>query len=130
MVSRWLRAACLLGFAAPVAAFAFETVDTIPWPSAGAFLAYPAEAVRPWGLFVQGGLMHDDNVLRRSSGEQSDNILRYGAGVRAEQLVYGRQRVLFEALGEYYDFDTFSELDHFAYGLRGEWLWELGNQLS
>jgi hypothetical protein len=132
MVCRWLRASWLLACLtlAPVAAFAFETVDALPWPSSGAFPAYRAEEIRPWGFFVQGGVMHDDNVLRLPSGERSDNILRYGAGVRAEQLVYGRQRLLVEAVGEYYDYDTFSELDHFAYGLRGEWLWELGNQLA
>jgi hypothetical protein len=132
MASRWLRTAWLLALTtlAPAAALAFETVDTIPWPSSGAFPAYPGTTERPWGFFAQGGVMNDDNVLRLSSGERSDTILRWGVGARAEQLIAGRQRVLLEALGEYYDFNTFSELDHFAYGLRGEWLWELGNQLS
>lgn len=129
MISRWMRAAGLLALA-PAAALAFETVDSIPWPSAGRFPAYSAEIARPTSYWAYAGAMRDNNVLRVSSGERSDTIARYGAGLRTEGLIYGRQRLLLEAIGEYYDYQSFNALDHFAYRLRGEWLWELGNQLS
>lgn len=129
MISRWMRAAALLALA-PAAALAFEAVDIIPFPSFGAFPAYPRETAGPFEFWAQGGVMRDDNALRRPTGEQTENIVRYGAGVRGEARVIGRQSVLLEAVGEYYDYDRFSSLDHFAYGLLAEWLWELGNQLS
>jgi hypothetical protein len=129
MISRWMRAAWLLALT-PVAALAFETVDGIPWPSAGGFPAYGAEGLRPWSVWAQAGAMYDDNVLRLSSGERSDTILRYGAGVRSETRVYGRQRVVLEGSAEYYDYDKFGVLDHFAYAVRGDWLWEIGNELA
>jgi hypothetical protein len=55
MASRWLRTAWLLALTAlaPAAALAFETVDTIPWPSSGAFPAYPGTTERP-GLLRPG----------------------------------------------------------------------------
>ena len=127
---------------APRAALAqhFDAVDTIPWPSLGSFPAYEAAPVGPTEFWVQGGAVHDDNVFRLSkdanvraitgSDERADNILRLGAGVRHEQRIFGRQRVRLEARGEQYSYDRNSELDHFAYGLRGEWLWEFTNDLS
>lgn len=129
MISRWMRALCLLALA-PAAALAFEAVDIIPYPSTGAFPAYGREGGGPIEYSAQVGVMRDDNALRRPTGEQAENIIRYGAGVRGEQRVYGRQSVAFDVRGEYYDYDRFSSLDHFAYGLIGEWRWELGNQLA
>jgi hypothetical protein len=115
---------------APAAALAFETVETLPFPSAGGFPAWPADAGRPWTLFAYAGPMYDSNPFRRSTGEESDVVARVGAGGRAVARVAGRQSVLLEGFGEYFDYDRFSEIDHFGYGLRGEWLWELGNQLD
>jgi hypothetical protein len=129
MISRWLRAACLLALA-PAAALAFETVDTLPWPSSGRFPAYSVPPPAPWDLWAYAGFMHDSNVLRRQTDERSDTIMRYGAGIRGTALVYGRQRLLLEAVGEYYDYIDLNALDHFAYAARAEWLWELGNQLA
>jgi hypothetical protein len=129
MISRWMRAAGLAALA-PAAALAFDTVDTLPWPSAGAFPAYSAEAVRPWTAWVYAGAMWDNNVLRLEGGGPNDVITRFGAGVRTDGLVYGRQRLLIEAMGEFRDYYDHSKLDHFAHALRGEWLWELGNELS
>lgn len=128
---------------APLPALAqqhFDAVDTIPWTSLGGFPAYEAAPVVPTEFWVQAGALHDSNIFRLSkdanaraitgSDDRSDNILRLGAGVRHEQRIFGRQRVLLEARGEQYNYDRNSQLDHFAYGLRGEWLWEFTNDLS
>jgi hypothetical protein len=116
--------------AAPLTAAAFEAIDTIPWPSRGVFPAYPREDDRPTDFWVQGGVRRDDNALRLETGERSDIITRLGAGIRHETRVVGRQRVRLEARGDYYDYNRLNELDHFAYALAGDWLWEIGNNLS
>src|SRR5688572_32123900 len=78
-------------------ALAFETVDTMVWPSSGRFPAYPAEEVRPYGAYIQGGLMHDTNVLRSNANAENENIFRFGAGGFLEQRVVGRQRIRLDA---------------------------------
>jgi hypothetical protein len=123
-------AVLLLLAAAPTSAPAFEAIDTLPWPSEGVFPAYPREDDRPTDYWFQGGLRRDDNVLRVETGERSDTITRLGAGIRHDQRIVGRQRVRLEARGDFYKYSTFQELDHFAYAARGDWLWEIGNQLS
>lgn len=137
-----IQAAVALAFLAPATAFAqhFEAVDTIPWPSGGRFPAYTAQPPQPTELWVQAGALHDSNIFRfsrdadvraiRGSDERSDNVMRLGAGIRHEQRIFSRQRLRLEARGEQYSYDRNSELDHFAYGLRGEWLWELTNDLA
>jgi hypothetical protein len=116
--------------AAPAAVSAFEAIDTIPWPSRGVFPAYPREDDRATDYWVQGGVIRDDNVLRLESGEQSDTVTRVGAGIRHEARIVGRQRLRLLARGDYYAYDRFSDLDHFAYALGADWLWEIGNNLS
>lgn len=116
--------------AIPTAAPAFEGIDTLPWPSAGAFPAYPREEDRPTDFWFEAGARREDNALRVENGAQADTITRLGAGIRNETRVVGRQRVRLEARGDYYKYNHFSDLDHFAYSLLGTWLWELGNQLS
>lgn len=116
--------------AVPTAAPAFEAVDTLPWPSRGVFPAYPREEERPTDLWFQAGVRREDNALRAETGERSDTITRFGAGIRHEQRVIGRQRVRLEARGDYYNYSQLSSLDHFAYSLLGDWLWEIGNELS
>ena len=118
----------LSGF--PGAVCAFEAIDTLPWPSTGAFPAYPREAGRPTDFWIHGGARHDDNTLRSESAEQSDTVTRVGAGIRHETRVIGRQRVRLEARGDYYNYERLTALDHFGYALAGNWLWEVGNQLS
>ncbi|HEX6268054.1 MAG TPA: hypothetical protein VFZ81_14305, partial [Burkholderiales bacterium] len=115
---------------APAIALAFETVDTLPWPSAGRFPAYPREDVRPTELWVQGGLMYDDNLLRLESGRQDDTVMRFGGGFRHAQRVIGRQRLVVEARADYYRFTDFSDLNHLAYSGLADWRWEIGNDLS
>ena len=112
------------------AAASYEAVDALPYPSLGEFPAYPAEARGPGRLFAQIGVQRDDNVLREASGEEPETIWRAGLGASYEARVVGRQRVLLEARGDGYVYNRFSELDNFAYGVLGEWRWELGNQLS
>jgi hypothetical protein len=129
MISRWMRALAVLAMA-PTVAFAFETVESLPWPSAGGFSGYPADPVHPWGLFIQGGVMRDSNVLRTPTDKRVEWITRVGAGIRSEGLIIGRQRALLEAIVEYYEYLRFDTLDHVAHGLRGEWLWEFTNDLS
>ena len=125
---------CLLlaGFflLAPHAARAFETVDTLIWPSAGRFPAYPPEEVRPYEVFVEAGSMFDSNILRRNAGVEKDNVFRFGGGGRIDQRVVGRQMVRLEARGDAYVFDQFSDLNHFAYAGAATWLWELGNDFA
>lgn len=129
------RRSAALALAVPLAALvgpasAFEAIDTLPWPSAGAFPAYPREADRPTDLWVHAGARREDNALRTEAAEQSDTVMRVGAGIRHEARVYGRQRVRLEARGDYYKYDRFTALDHLGYSLGANWLWEIGNQLS
>ena len=133
MTSRWMRSAGLLGALAlgPATALAFETVDTLPWPSAGLFFpAYAGDPLAPWSVSAYGGTMYDSNVRRTTTGETADWISRVGVGGRYAARVYGRQSVAIDGYGEYRTYDELSQYNHFAYGLRGQWLWELGNQLS
>jgi hypothetical protein len=124
----------LLGFIVatlPAAvAHAFEAIDTLPYPSSGAFPAYEATAEQPFGLWAQAGYMYDSNVFRASAGEQSEQILRVGGGIRQDLRVIGRQRVRLMGEANAMNYSTFGELDHVAYGLLGEWRWEVGNDLA
>lgn len=130
MISSWIRAAGLLALA-PATALAFETVDTLPWPSAGGFFpTYEGDPIRPWSVFAYAGAMYDSNVRRVLTGETSDIISRLGVGGRYTARVVGRQSIAVEGYGEYRTYDRLDEFNHFAYGLRGSWLWEIGNQLA
>src|SRR4051812_17322175 len=110
--------ACLFALLVPASAMAFETVDTIVYPSRGLFPAYPSDvAPRPVEFYVQGGVMHDNNVARLSksqnasavlgSSQRSDDITRLGAGVRFDQRVLGRQTLRFEARGDQYWYNKY-----------------------
>jgi Putative beta-barrel porin 2 len=140
MISRWMRAAGALALA-PAAALAFEAVDTIPYPSRGGFPdAYDRDPTYPTRLSAEVGLMYDSNVFRLSDGadtsailgepERSDTVMRYGVEFRHLTRVVGRQRVRVHARGEYNDYLRYNLLDHFAYVLTGEWLWEVTNDFS
>jgi hypothetical protein len=130
MTLRWIRAVGLLALA-PATALAFETVDAIPWPSSGFFApGYEGDPLRPWSISAYAGAMYDTNVQRTPSDETADFISRVGVGGRYAARVVGRQSVAFEGFGEYRTYDELSQYNHFAYGLRGAWLWEIGNQLS
>ena len=109
---------------------AFETVDTLVWPSDGRFPAYPPEEIRPYSVYVQSGYMYDSNILRSDGGAEDENIFRFGAGGRVDQRIYGRQTLRLEARGDGYLFDKFSDLNHWAYAGAATWLWELGNDFA
>ena len=132
MTSRSLRAAALAALLAlaPAAAHAFDTVDTMVWPSSGRFPAYVGEGTGPWSIYAYGGAMYDSNVLRTPTGEISDLVTRAGIGGAYGARVVGRQSILLDGYGEYRKYSDLDQFDHFAYGARGRWLWELGNQLS
>ena len=115
---------------APLAARAFETVDTLTYPGSGRFPAYTPDEIRPYELFGEAGVMSDSNILRRNSGAQSDVVQRYGGGGRLEQRIVGRQGLRLEGRGDWYLFDKFSDLNHFAYSGAATWLWEAGNDVS
>ena len=52
MSSRWIRAAGLLALV-PASALAFDTVDALPWPSAGLFApGYAGDPIRPWSVIA------------------------------------------------------------------------------
>jgi hypothetical protein len=122
--------AAALSLTAAPSARAFEAIDTIAWPSRGLFPAYPADEIRPTGIMVEAGVMRDDNVLRTETAPQADTITRVGGAVRHEQRIVGRQRLRLDARGDYYKYDHSSNLDHAAYALAGDWLWEAGNNLA
>src|SRR5688572_26688624 len=122
-----LLAASLL---APTVALAFETVDSLPWPSSGRFPAYAGETARPTDLWVHGGLMRDNNLLRVEVAGRGDTVMRLGAGFRTAQRVIGRQSLSVEARGDFYSFNEFTQLDHFAYSGAADWRWEVGNDLA
>jgi hypothetical protein len=102
----------------------------MPYPSAGRFPAYPPEEIRPYELYVEGGLMHDTNILRRNADAENENVFRYGAGGRLEQRVIGRQGIRLEGRVEQYVFDKFTDLNHFAYSGAVTALGELGNDVT
>lgn len=129
----------LLGF--PTAASAFQTGDELTWPAEGKFPAYPPEQSdgRNIKFSVFGGLHRDSNLFRLSdsvdpqtaigSSEKSDTIRRLGVGLKAA-IPVSRQRFLFDAQVEDYDFDRFGFLDHRTYRAGAAWKWQAGSQLS
>jgi hypothetical protein len=122
--------AAALSLTAAPSARAYEAIDTIPWPSRGLYPAYPADETRPTGIMLEAGVLRDDNVLRSETTPQSDTITRVGGAVRHEQRIFGRQRLRLDARGDYYKYNHFSNLDHGAYALAGDWLWEAGNNFA
>src|SRR2546425_8481375 len=127
--------AAVLAFLAPLltaapAALAFETVDLLPWPSRGRFPAYAAEPLQLTDYWVEGGVMYDDNLLRRQTGRTPDVVGRVGTGVRWEQRVVGRQSLRFDGRIAGYAFANFGEVDHIAYLANANWVWQVGNDLS
>ena len=122
--------AAALSFTAAPSVRAFEAIDTIPWPSRGLYPAYPADEIRPTGVMLEAGVMRDDNVLRTETAPQADTVTRVGGAFRHEQRIFGRQSLRLDARGDYYKYNHFSNLDHAAYALAGDWLWEVGNNLA
>ena len=125
----------------PATAFAFEAVDQIPYPSLGGFPeAYAPAPVYPTRLWAEVGTMYDSNPFRLNDSVNTQNalghsgkddgIVRLGGGAGLTQRVLGRQSVNLEVTGHYYDYLRFNQLDHFAYTLLAEWLYQVTNDLS
>lgn len=139
MISRWIRAACLLALA-PATALAFEAVDSILLPQRGGFGAYAPDPIYPTNLWYQVGVMWDSNPFGISEGtntrqalgddQKSDTIMRFGVGANYTQRVFGRQSVRLGARADAFKYFNYSQVDNIGYGLAADWLWEIGNDLS
>lgn len=109
---------------------AFEAVDALTPSSGGRFPAYAGAPVPLSEFWVQGGIMLDSNILRRSAGSPTETVGRLGVGGRKDLYVLGRQMVRLEGRVDGYLFNRFREVDNVGYAGNGEWHWELGNDLS
>jgi hypothetical protein len=128
--SRVAVLACLASLVSAPTAFAFETVDTLPWPSRGRFPAYTADPVRPTSFWAEAGVMYDDNLLRLQNDRKTDTVGRVGVGGHYEQRIVGRERLVVDARLAGYGFANFENLDHLAYSAQGLWVWEASNDLT
>ena len=125
----WHKAAWAL-LAAPVCAFGFEAVDVLTPSGSGLYPAYPTEPTGPWSVWAQAGAMYDNNILRRTSGDNHELVTRLGLGGRYDQRVIGRQALHLEGRLDGYVYDRFSELDNVGYSALGEWRYAVGNDLA
>lgn len=125
----WHKAAWAL-LAAPVCAFGFDAVDALTPAMNGLYPAYPADPLPPYTVWAQAGLMYDDNILRRNSGDNHDFVTRAGVGGRLDQRVIGRQAMHLEGRVDGYLYDRFSDINNVAYAGLAEWRYELGNDLA
>lgn len=114
----------------PLCALAFEAVDVLVPASGGIYPAYPSELLRPYDLWAQFGMMYDTNLLRRTTGDNSELLTRLGVGGRIDQKVVGRQSVHAEARVDSYIYNKNSEIDNIGYGGLAEWRYEIGNDLA
>jgi hypothetical protein len=114
----------------PLCALAFDTVDVLVPASSGIYPAYPSDELRPYDLWAQFGMMYDTNILRRTTGDNSEVLTRLGVGGRMDQKVIGRQSVHLEGRVESYIYNKNSEIDNIGYGGVAEWRYEIGNDLS
>ena len=125
-----LRLAAGVLLLSPLAAFAFEAVDALLPSSSGHFLAYPSEPLPPYELWAQFGMMHDTNILRRTTGDNSETVARLGIGGRWDQRVIGRQGLHLVGQVDGFLYNKFSDLDNVGYFGLGEWRYEVGNDLA
>jgi hypothetical protein len=124
-----LKAAWVL-LLTPLAALAFEAVDVLTPASGGIYPAYPSDPLRPYELWAQFGMMYDTNILRRTTGDNSETLTRLGIGGRMDQKIVGRQSAHLEGRVDSYIYNKNSELDNIGYGGLAEWRYELGNELT
>src|SRR2546425_2444923 len=87
-----LKAAWVL-LLTPLCALGFESVDVLTPASGGIYPAYPSEPLRPYDLWAQFGMMYDTNILRRTTGDNSEVLTRLGIGGRGGQKGVGRPSV-------------------------------------
>lgn len=114
----------------PLAAFGFDAVDTLFPSSSGHFSAYPADPIPPYELWTQFGMMYDTNILRRTTGDNSEVVSRASFGGRWDGRIAGRQGLHLAGRVDGYIYNKFSDLDNLGYSALGEWRWVLGNDLA
>lgn len=129
MLRCMLKAAWVL-LLSPLCALAFEAVDVLTPAGSGIYPAYPSEPLRPYDLWAQFGTMYDTNLLRRTTGDNSETVARLGLGGRMDQRVIGRQSMHLEGRVDSYIYNKYSDLDNIGYGALAEWRYELGNDLT
>ena len=91
---------------------------------------------QPLKLRASGGVIYDSNLFRLSedtdaqaaigTSNTADTIYRLGAGGKYE-VRQSRQTFIAEANFSAYKFQSFSNLDNISDDLRGQWLWQAGN---
>jgi len=138
---RMPRIAAMVLLHIPLAAVAqYQTIDDIRWPDEGNFPAYPREPdERPLKFSVSGGVYYDSNVFRLSdsvnpqtvlgTSQRSDTVGRLGVGVKGDVPI-DRQRILFDAALDAYNYKRFGLLDNDSYRAGIAWLWQAGDEWS
>lgn len=116
----------------PLAAFAqqFDAVDTLLPSSSGQYYAYPPEPLPLHELWASFGMDYDTNILRRTTGDNSEVVSRASVGARWDGRVVGRQGLHLVGRVDGYVYNKFSDLDNVGYSALGEWRWEAGNDLA
>jgi hypothetical protein len=129
---RLARMAGVLLLLSPLAALAqqFDAVDTLLPSSAGQFYAYNADPIPPYELWAGFGMDYDTNILRRTTGDNSEVLSRASVGGRWDGRIVGRQGLHLLGRVDGYVYNKFSDLDNVGYSALGEWRWELGNSLA
>jgi hypothetical protein len=126
------RLACIAGvlLLSPLGALAFDAVDTLHPSSSGLYPAYPSEPIAPRELWAQFGMMYDTNYLRRTLGDNSELLTRFGMGGRLDQKIVGRQGLHLDGAVNAYVYNKYSEIDNIGYRGLAEWRYEVGNDLA
>lgn len=124
----------------PAAGQNFEFVDTLPTSTTVRVPGYSSEDSLHAQNWVQAGVLRDSNLFRLSrdadaetllgSSDRSVTVGRIGGGLRREILTGGGQSLQLQASGDEYLYGGFHELDHFAYALRGQYLWIYDRNVS
>ena len=129
---RFARMAGLLLLLSPLAALAqnFDPVDTLLPSTAGQFYGYTADPLPPSELWASFGMDYDTNILRRTTGDNSEVLSRASVGGRWDGRIVGRQGLHLDGRLDGYVYNKFSDLDNVGYSALGEWRWELGNDLA
>jgi exopolysaccharide biosynthesis operon protein EpsL len=90
-----------------------------------------AEDDRDFELTAAISLTNEDNIFRLpEAGEPEGDMYRSAWGGISFSYPLSKQRLVGEARLSTIRYDTFEELDHEAWSLRGAWLWQVGTRLD
>lgn len=94
-------------------------------------IAAAAEDDKDFDLTAAISLTNEDNIFRlpEASGPEGDMYRAVWGGLSFSYPV-SKQRLTGEARLSTIQYDTFEELDHEAWSLRGAWLWQVGPRLE